>query len=110
MIEVLYRYRVHPSQQRAFEHAYGPAGPWAALFRAKPGYRRTRLFRHKSEPGVYVCIDAWESKAEYDAFRTAYAQAYAQLDRELHLLYLEELLLGYYEGDEEYQAPLGGPA
>ncbi|HTU70756.1 MAG TPA: antibiotic biosynthesis monooxygenase [Candidatus Baltobacteraceae bacterium] len=106
MIEVLYRYRVHPAQARAFEHAYGSTGPWAMLFRGKPGFRRTRLFRHKTEPGVYICIDAWDSKADYDAFRVAHAHAYGQLDRDLHLLYLEELLLGYYEGEEEYRAAL----
>jgi len=105
MIEVLYRYRVHPSQVRAFEHAYGQTGPWAALFRAHPGYRHTRLFRHRQETAVYICMDVWESKADWDAFRTEHAEAYARLDRELHFLYLEELLLGYYEGDEEYQAP-----
>ena len=32
MIEVLYRYRVHPAQVRAFEHAYGQQGPWVGLF------------------------------------------------------------------------------
>jgi hypothetical protein len=33
MIEIFYRYRVHPAQVRAFEHAYGPAGRWPKLFR-----------------------------------------------------------------------------
>ena len=105
MIEVLYRYRVHPAQARAFEHAYGPAGPWAQLYRRHPGFRRARLFRDKNDPGVYISVDVWESKADWDGFRGANAQAYARLDRELHLLYLEELLLGYYEGDEEYRPP-----
>jgi heme-degrading monooxygenase HmoA len=104
MIEVLYRYRVHPAQVRAFEHAYGPQGPWASLFSTHRGYRRTRLFRNKNETGVYLCMDVWESKADWDHFRAENAAAYSQLDRELHLLYVEELLLGYYEGEEEYQA------
>jgi len=107
MIEVLYRYRVHPAQARAFEHAYGPRGPWAGLFSTHPGYRRTRLFRHKNETGVYLCVDVWGSKAEWDHFRAENAAAYSQLDRDLHLLYVEELLLGYYEGEEEYQASSG---
>jgi heme-degrading monooxygenase HmoA len=106
MIEVVYRYRVHPAQMRAFEHAYGGNGPWAALFSKHPGYRRTRLFRHKTEAGVYVCLDVWESKGDWDRFRAKYAKEYAQLDRELHLLYVEELLLGYYEGEEEYHPSL----
>jgi hypothetical protein len=49
-------------------------------------------------------MDVWESKADWDHFRAENAAAYSQLDRELHLLYVEELLLGYYEGEEEYQA------
>jgi len=110
MIEVFFRYRVHPTQVRAFEHAYGPTGPWVALFSAQPGYRRTRLFRHKKEANVYVCVDVWESKADYDAFRSTQAEAYARLDRELHMLYLEEHLLGYYEGEEEYRTPFDARA
>lgn len=106
MIEVLYRYRVHPAQAKAFEHAYGPTGPWAKSFSASRSFRRTRLFAHRTEPGVYVTIDVWESKADYDRFRSEQAEANARLDRELHLLYLEEHLLGYYEGLEEYRPPL----
>jgi heme-degrading monooxygenase HmoA len=104
MVEIFFRYRVHPTQVRAFEHAYGPGGPWAELFGKQPGYRRTRLFRHRHEPNLYVCVDVWDSKAEYDAFRSAHALEYARLDRDLRMLYREELLMGYYEGNEEYQA------
>lgn len=106
MIEVLYRYHVHPAQQAAFRQAYGPKGPWARLFGEAPGFVRTRLFAHRAEPNVFVTIDVWESKTEYDRFRSERAQEYGRLDRELHLLYLEELLLGYYEGADEYRAPL----
>lgn len=104
MVEIFFRYRVHPTQVRAFEHAYGPGGPWAELFSKQPGYRRTRLFRHRREANVYVCVDVWESKREYDAFRSSHALEYARMDRDFRMLYLEELLMGYYEGDEEYQA------
>ncbi len=106
MIELFYRYRVHPSQARAFEHAYGSNGPWSALFAKHSGFRRTRLFRHKNEADVYVSIDAWESRRDWDAFRTEEAEAYARLDRELRLLYLEEHLIGYYEGEDEYRSAL----
>ncbi len=105
MIELFYRYRVHPSQARAFEHAYGSTGPWVTLFGRYPGFARTRLFRHKKESGVYVCVDVWDSKADYDAFRSEAAEEYARLGRELRMLYLEEHLLGYYEGEDEYRAP-----
>ena len=105
MVEVFYRYRVHPEQARAFEHAFGPHGPFAALFATHPGYRRTRLFKQRGEDDVYISMDVWESKAQWDAFRAAHASRYAQIERELHLLYLEELLLGFFEGDDEYHAP-----
>jgi hypothetical protein len=52
-------------------------------------------------------VDVWNSKADWDGFRAENAAAYSQLDRDLHLLYVEELLLGYYEGQEEYRASLG---
>lgn len=97
MTEIFYRYRVHASQVRAFEHAYGPSGPWAKLFAEHPGYRRTRLFRHKTDPGIYVTIDEWASKADWDDFRRLHSQAYAELDRTLALLKMEEHLLGFYE-------------
>ena len=106
MVELFYRYRVHPSQTRAFEHAYGPTGPWARLFASHPGFRRTRLFRHKNESGVYISVDVWQSKADWDDFRARSSELYARLDRDLHMLYLEEHLIGYYEGEEEYRTPL----
>ena len=108
MVEVFYRYRVHPAQAPAFEHAYGTRGPWAKFYSACEGFRRTRLFRHKAEPGVYVVVDVWESKADWDEFRSTHSETYARMDRELRMLYLEEHLLGYYEGvdEEEYRPPL----
>ncbi|MFN2450430.1 MAG: antibiotic biosynthesis monooxygenase [Candidatus Baltobacteraceae bacterium] len=106
MVEIFYRYRVHPSQIRAFEHAYGADGPWARLFMRHSGYKRTRLFRHKSDPGIYVSVDVWESKAGWDEFRKLHAQDYRRLDKQLAMLRLEEHLLGFYDGSEEYRAPL----
>ena len=106
MVEIFYRYRVHPSQARAFEHAYGPDGPWAKLFALHAGFIRTRLFRHKDDSAVYVTVDVWKAKSDYDAFRKQFAADYRRLDKELALLKLEEHLLGYYEGEQEYRAPL----
>lgn len=110
MIEVFYRYRVHPAQARAFEHAYGPTGPWATLFARHTGYVRTRLFRHKSEANIYITIDVWKSKAEYDEFRSQNADDYNRLDSQFAMLKLEELLLGYYEGPDEYRSPIDAMA
>ncbi len=106
MVEIFYRYRVHPAQVRAFEHAYGSTGPWAKLFARHPGFKRTRLFRHKEQADVYVTVDVWETKADFDAFRRLYGDEYRRLDKQLAMLKLEEHLLGYYEGMQEYQPPL----
>jgi len=106
MIEVYFRYRVHPAQARAFEHAYGADGPWVALFKRHEGFIRTRIFRQKADAHIYVTIDAWESKEAYDEFRSENADEYRRLDTQLAMLKLEEHLLGYYEGDEEYRPPL----
>ncbi len=106
MVEIFYRYRVHQAQARAFEHAYGPTGPWAKLFARHPGYKRTRLFRHKDEPGIYVTVDVWTTKGDWDAFRKLYSEDYRRLDKQLAMLKLEEHLLGFYEGTEEYREPI----
>jgi heme-degrading monooxygenase HmoA len=105
MVEIFYRYRIHPSQVLAFEHAYGSTGPWAKLFMRHPGYIRTRLFRHKDEANVYVTVDVWKSKADWDDFRSKNADDYRDLDKKLAMLKLEEHLLGHYEGADEYRAP-----
>lgn len=106
MLEIFYRYRVHPAQVRAFEHAYGPSGPWAKLFSRHPGHMRTRLFRHKHKPSIYVTVDVWQSKADWDAFRRMYAEDYLRLDKQLALLKIDERLLGFYEGADEYPEPV----
>ena len=106
MVEIFYRYRVHPSQAKAFEHAYGTTGPWAGLFSQHPGFRRVRLFRHKSDPWVYLTIDVWDSKSDYDEFRRVFSHQYARLEKELAMLKLEEHLLGFYDGTEEYNPPV----
>jgi len=105
MIEVFFRYRVHPAQTRAFEHAYGVNGPWVALFKRHPGFIRTRLFRQKTGADVYLTIDVWASKQAYDDFRSENADEYRRLDAQLAMLKLEEHLLGYYEGEHEYREP-----
>ncbi len=101
MIEIFYRYRVHPSQARAFEHAYGSTGPWAALFKKHPGYRRTRLFRHKTQGRIYLTADIWDDKPSWDEFRRIFVDEYLILEKQLSMLHLEEHLLGFYDGTQE---------
>ena len=110
VVEVFRKYRVHASAARAFEHAYGPAGPWAAFFARSKGFRRIRLFRNRTEPTTYVQIQVWESKAGWVAFLEEHKDEYAQLAKELRLLRMDQELLGYYEGAHEYQPPVDARA
>ncbi len=106
MVEIFYRYRIHPSQARAFEHAMGHEGPWALLYATHPRYIRSRLFRHRGDVEIYLTVDVWEEKADWDDFRSEHAGDLREIERRFGLLYLERHLLGYFEGDEEYRAPL----
>lgn len=110
MIEVFRKYRVHPVQARAFEHAFGAAGPWAKFMAQGDGFRRIRLFRHKLEPQTYVQIQVWETKGELESFLQNHAETYKRLAKELRPLTLEQALLGYYEGVNEYQPPVDARA
>lgn len=65
---------------RDFERAYGPDGEWVQLFRRAPGYVRTELLRDPVNPLRYVTIDAWDSKAAHDAFRSQFAKEFTALD------------------------------
>lgn len=110
MIEVFRKYRVHPAQMRAFEHAFGAAGPWAKLLGQSAGFKRIRLFRHKLEPQTYVQIQAWTTIGELESFLREHAEPYKRLAKELRTLALDQQLLGYYEGTSEYQPPVDARA
>jgi heme-degrading monooxygenase HmoA len=55
----------------AFAEAYGPAGPWEALFRQANGFRGTEVFRRTAAPPRFLTLDRWESRSEYEGFRAA---------------------------------------
>ena len=86
-----------PSARRAeFEAQYGPAGPWAALFRQAPGYLGTELLRDRMDPQRYLTIDRWASADAWRDFRRRFAAEYERLDRELEGLATRESPLGEY--------------
>jgi heme-degrading monooxygenase HmoA len=72
---IVWRYEVAEEAREAFEQAYGPHGPWVALFATAPGYRRTDFVRGEGL-GEYLTIDRWESRELYDTFRSARALDY----------------------------------
>ena len=45
MFYILWQFDVEDAHAAAFAEAYGPAGPWEALFRQGDGFRGTEVFR-----------------------------------------------------------------
>lgn len=94
MFQVIWTFTVAPEYVAAFERAYGPSGPWAALFRRSAGYLGTELFRSTAETGQYLTVDRWASRAAYETAQRRHAKAYAQLDAECDALTVAEKSLG----------------
>jgi heme-degrading monooxygenase HmoA len=76
----VWRYRVRPAKTEAFLRAYGAGGAWMELFRRGEGYISTELLRDALDPAVFVTIDRWRSRIDYDAFRKQFAEEYLALD------------------------------
>jgi heme-degrading monooxygenase HmoA len=94
---VVWRFRPKAGHESDFERAYGPAGEWARLFRRADGYLGTELLRRSDNPGEYLTLDRWASRAAYEAFRSRWGDEYGELDRLLEGLTEEEALLGSFE-------------
>jgi heme-degrading monooxygenase HmoA len=93
----LWEFEVEPAQRAEFERAYGPQGGWVRLFRAAAGYLGSELLRDQARAGRYVTLDRWRSRADWQAFHDAHADAYARLDRECLALTRDERALGEFE-------------
>ena len=92
---VLWRYRARPGREAEFESAYGDQGLWSRFFRSDAGYLGTELLR--ATDGTYLTMDKWDSAEAHEAFRTAHAARYAEIDRECSALTAEETPLGAVE-------------
>jgi heme-degrading monooxygenase HmoA len=97
MYVVLWRFRPLMGRESEFERAYGPSGEWTRLFRRSDGYLGTELLRRSDDPGEYLALDRWASRAAYEAFRTRWSSEYRRLDRLLEELTEEEASLGAFE-------------
>ena len=94
MFSVLWRYRVAPAQADAFAALYGADGDWARLFRGSAAYLGTTLYRDAGDPGTWLTIDRWTSRAAYEAFLETRAGGYAALDARGDALTVGEERLG----------------
>lgn len=100
---ILWRFEV-PAERRAdFESAYGPDGPWAALFGLVDGYLGTELV-HVEPPGTYLTIDRWTTASAFERFRRSHRAAYERLDRALDAMSTTEQFLGAGDTEERGSA------
>ncbi len=88
MWATVWLYHVPPEARPAFEAAYGPDGPWVALFRRHPAYRSTSLMHFQD--GVYATLDLWADADAFAEFKRQHADAYAALDAACDALTGEE--------------------
>jgi heme-degrading monooxygenase HmoA len=96
MIATIWRFRVRPGLQDAFERAYGPRGDWARLFARGEGYAGTELLKVGAEAATYLTIDRWLSEAHFQRTKAALAEDYAALDRCCEAYTSEETWLGLH--------------
>lgn len=93
----VWEFRARPGARERFEAAYGPEGEWVRLFRQAAGYLGSELLHDADEPGRYLTIDRWESRAACDAFRERFATAFEALDARCEALTERETKLGDFE-------------
>ena len=97
MYVIVWEYELQNGREAAFDLAYAADGPWAALFARAEGYLGTELLV-SPETGRRVTLDRWGSRAAFEQFLSAHAEAYAALDRSFADLTVGEVRLGGFEG------------
>jgi heme-degrading monooxygenase HmoA len=80
MLVRVWEYEVAPDRAAEFEQVYGPAGAWAQLFAASPGYLGTELYRAVGRPGRYLTVDRFSDAAAWQQFSGEHGAEYAELD------------------------------
>ena len=95
MIAILWRYEVRPERVADFERTYRTDGDWAQLFAKAAGYLGTELLRERE--GMYLTIDRWRAREDFDAFLAAHRQAYDVLDKVCDGWTIAETRLGLFE-------------
>jgi heme-degrading monooxygenase HmoA len=96
MLVRIWQFRTLPDRAGEFRAAYGPAGPWAALFRRAAGYLGTELLESVTDPNTFLTMDRWDSDESWAAFLRAWGEDYAELDRRCESLTVEELEIGVF--------------
>jgi hypothetical protein len=101
MFVALWEFEVKLGCEERFEKAYGPGGEWVRLFRSDSNYRETRLLRDPFHPAIYVTLDFWNSRKEYEIFVAEHSAEYGAVDEASAGLTLRERKVGWFEKADE---------
>jgi quinol monooxygenase YgiN len=97
MYRIVWEFEPDPARVKDFEREYGPQGDWGRFFRRGAGYLGTELYRSTTHPARYLTVDRWVSRADYDAFCSAFRAEYAALDARCEALTRTERLVAAAE-------------
>ena len=97
MFIILWKFHAIPESRSEFESIYSPNGAWAQLFKKGTGYLGTELLRDAAHAHVYITLDRWASKRDYESFYSHYEREYRVLDAKCKNLTRGESLIGTWE-------------
>ena len=97
MFVALWEFEVKPGSEEKFEKVYGPEGSWARLFQWSRAYKGTRLLRDAGRPWIYLTMDFWETREEYEKFLKDYRKEYDALDLAGEEFTTQEKCAGYFQ-------------
>ncbi len=96
MFVALWEYEVKPGCEERFENAYGPHGEWVWLFRNDSSYKETRLVKDVLRGGVYLTMDFWDSRSDYEEFMAAHRAEYEAIDTIAKQMTAKERRIGWF--------------
>jgi quinol monooxygenase YgiN len=94
---LIWEFQIKQTFEPQFQIVYGSEGEWANFFRQDPNYCGTDLVRDLNQPGRYVTLDYWTSRAAYENFRLQHADEYKKIDHRCAEMTEREVALGAYE-------------
>ena len=93
----IWEFMVKAGKEAEFVEHYGPDGTWVKLFKHAPGFVESLLLKDRNHEQRYFTVDRWQSAAAYQAFRSRFADSYAELDRACEGLTTSEKEIGCFD-------------
>ena len=97
MYLVFWQYTVKATQVAQFLQHYSEDGTWAKFFHQDEGYQGTKLFKDTEDSRQFLTIDRWNSKVQYEGFRSKHRDEYNRIDLMCNELTEKEEFLGELE-------------